>query len=129
MARQKKSPTPEMLDAGEKIIALKKIDKDLDLGNGVSVADGEAVLNGANTKLNVYVQSVMATDVCKNDFDAQNKLVAKFNSKVLSAVALKYGKDSNEYEMVGGTRESERKKRTTKTKTDKNKNEDEDEDK
>jgi hypothetical protein len=35
---------------------------------------------------------------------------------VLPAVGLKYGKDSSEYEMAGGTRESERKKRVVKPK-------------
>lgn len=52
------------------------------------------------------------TDAKLNEVNTQNKLLQKFNAKGLPAVGLEYGKDSDEYEKVGGGRESERKKRT-----------------
>jgi len=40
------------------------------------------------------------------------KALAGTTSMMLTGVALKYGKDSSEYEMAGGTRKSERRKRS-----------------
>jgi hypothetical protein len=49
-------------------------------------------------------------DDSSNRFDAQENLMADWNRRVLSAVEAQYGPDSSEYEMVGGTRKSERKR-------------------
>ena len=49
-------------------------------------------------------------DDSSNRFDAQNDLLSDWNRRVLSAVEAQYGPDSSEYEMVGGTRKSERRK-------------------
>ena len=48
--------------------------------------------------------------------DQQNRLETKedggnvWSKRILAAIGAKYGTDSSEYEMVGGTRKSERKK-------------------
>ena len=38
------------------------------------------------------------------------KSVAEYSNRMLSGVATRFGKDSNEYEAAGGVRKSERKK-------------------
>jgi hypothetical protein len=48
-------------------------------------------------------------DDSSNRFDAQEELMGDWNRRILSAVEAQYGPDSSEYEMVGGTRKSERK--------------------
>ena len=42
-----------------------------------------------------------------NDFKAVDKELRDLFSLMLSGVKVKYGRDSNEYEMVGGTRLSD----------------------
>ena len=49
--------------------------------------------------------------------NAEESELNDWNRRVLSAVEAQYGPDSSEYEMVGGTRKSERKKGTRKPPT------------
>ncbi|MCI5122360.1 MAG: hypothetical protein D3908_14460, partial [Candidatus Electrothrix sp. AUS4] len=51
-------------------------------------------------------------DAAGNDFRADEKDVRNMSSMMLSGVKVKFGRDSNEYEMAGGTRLSDRKKRS-----------------
>ena len=62
-----------------------------------------------------HSQLAAQMDDSSNRFDAQNDLLSDWNRRVLSAVEAQYGPDSSEYEMVGGTRKSERKKPTRKS--------------
>ncbi|MCI5134384.1 MAG: hypothetical protein D3920_04760 [Candidatus Electrothrix sp. AW2] len=49
-----------------------------------------------------------------NDFRTLEKELRDLSSRMLSGVKVKYGRDSNEYEMAGGTRLSDRKKKLRK---------------
>ena len=117
MARRKKQPTKAMKELEQRIAGMKASDPAMDAGNGVSVAAGEALLTEARTLLENYNIKLAEGDDLLNQFTAKNREAGKFNSKVLPAVGLKYGKDSSEYEMAGGKRESERKKPVRKQKT------------
>lgn len=110
MARQRKAATPPMNDAEQRINGMKSIDPALDLENGTSVSAGEALLAEARAALDDYNQTLALADEKLNIFKGKERLVRAFNKKVLPAVGLKYGTDSAEYEMVGGTRDSERAK-------------------
>jgi len=46
----------------------------------------------------------------QNDLDAEEKVVADLSKRWLAATGARFGVDSNEYEAMGGTRLSERKK-------------------
>lgn len=116
MAFARKARTPELIDGEQKVLGMKSIDKSFDAGSGVTVAAGEAAFAEAQTALDEYNQSLTAADDKKNVFELKNKALRAFNKKVLPAVGLKYGTDSSEYEMVGGKRESERKKPVRKPK-------------
>lgn len=110
MARRRKSETPAMSDAEQKIAGMKSIDPRLDLGNGVTLAQHEAALAACRAALEDYNSSLAISDEKHNVFHALEKVVIANNKKILPAVGLRYGTDSNEYEMVGGKRESERKR-------------------
>lgn len=116
MARRRKGETAEMRDAIQKIAGMKSIEARLDLGNNVGVENSEGDLATVRTALENYNQSLAVSDGLLNVFNAANKNLGKSNKKILPAVGLKYGTDSDEYEKAGGVRESERKKRTTKPK-------------
>ncbi len=117
MAKTKKNPTAVMNELEQRIAGMKSIDKSLDLGNGVSVDAGVVLFSAAQTALNDYNEALAAADDKLNDFGDADKAAQAFNKKILPAVGLKYGTDSSEYEMVGGKRDSERKKPKRKPKT------------
>lgn len=120
MARQRKTTTSAMSDAEQKVAGLKSISPTLDLGNGVSVAAGNAVLAEMRAALEDYNSSLAVADEKLNVLNAKDRLARAFNKKVLPAVGLEFGTDSSEYEQAGGVRESERKKPVRKPKTDTN---------
>ena len=53
-------------------------------------------------------------DEAFNTFEASERELSKFSSKMLANVAIRYDKDSSEYEMAGGVRRRERKRPTRK---------------
>lgn len=110
MARQRKQASPEMKETEQKVSGMKSINLTLDLGNDVTVAIGESLLATSRATMEKYNSLLAQADETLNEINTNNKTLRAFNKKVLPAVGLKYGTDSSEYEMVGGVRDSERKK-------------------
>jgi hypothetical protein len=106
-----------MNELEQNIAGMKSIEPDLDAGSGVTVAAGEAVLADARAALEDYNATLAISDEKRNVFNMKDKLARAFNKKVKPAVGLKYGTDSDQYEKVGGVRESERKKPVRKPRT------------
>lgn len=117
MAKARKTTSPAITDGEQRIAGMKSIDEALDLGNGVTVVSGEALLTDTRKLLVDYNASLAISDGLLTAFETKEKELQKFNAKVLPAVGLKYGKDSAEYEKAGGVRDSERKKPVRKPKT------------
>ncbi|MGC2237916.1 MAG: hypothetical protein WA584_17280 [Pyrinomonadaceae bacterium] len=116
MARRRKKATKEMRELRQKIAGMKSINPNFDAGNGVTVEAAETLINETEAALEDFNKSVATTDEKDNFFGGINKQVRDFNRKVIPATGLKYGRDSSEYEQVGGVRDSDRKKRTVKPK-------------
>ncbi len=116
MARQRKTATPAMKELEQKIAGMKAIDPGFD-ANGVKVNDGEVLLADARAALEDYNSTLAVIDEKLNVFQVKDRAVRAYNRKVLPATGLKYGRDSDEYEQVGGVRDSERKKPVRKPKT------------
>ena len=113
MAKAKKSITTGMTTAAQRLAGAKSIDKSLDLGGGLTNDAFEAKINQAQTALNDYNESLSVSDQKLNVFNALEKEVRGFNERMLGGIGSRYGFDSDEYEMAGGVRKSERKRRTT----------------
>lgn len=109
MAYQRKS-SKVITEAQERLANLKAIDPNLDLGNNLTVATYEAQINKAQTSQDTYNGLLAQADAGGNNFRADEKDLRNMSSLMLSGVKVKFGRDSNEYEMAGGTRLSERKK-------------------
>ena len=114
MAYQRKS-SKAIAEAQERAGNLRAIDPNLDLGNNLTVATYDARITEVQTALDAYNGLLAQADAAGNDFRALEKELRGLSSQMLSAVKVKYGRDSNEYEMAGGTRLSERKKRSRKS--------------
>ena len=111
MAFQRKS-SKVLAEALERASNLRAIDPNLDLGNGLTLAAYDAKITHLQTSQDTYNGKLAQADASGNDFRADEKDVRNMSSMMLSAVKVKYGRDSNEYEMAGGTRLSDRKKRS-----------------
>ena len=119
MARTKRtSPTADK--ATTRAAALTSISPTLDLGNGATLAAYQAAIAAIAApetgKLAVYNAALSTLDGLLNAMEADEKTLNTLSEKMLAAVGVKYGKDSDEYEQAGGTRTSER-ARPTKKKT------------
>jgi len=110
MARQKRtSAVLEM--ARQRLAGLKSINPEPDLGPTLTMAMIEARTNGFGTQLDTYNQHVATLDDEQNGVDRDEDSLEDVMSRVLSAVRAQCGPDSSEYEAVGGTRTSERRRR------------------
>lgn len=94
-------------DAQQRVTNLKVISPTLDLGNGLTVMAFNAQVALTQTSLDNYNTLLTKADAAGNDFNTVEKNLGTLSSRMLAAVGVKYGKDSNEYEMAGGTRTSE----------------------
>lgn len=109
MARQKKKSL--VLPVAEcRLSGMKSISAQLDLGNGCSTSAIETQINSVRQKLEAYNTLLSKTDAAANELERAEKMLSALSSKVLWGVAMKYEKESDQYEMVGGVRPSERKR-------------------
>jgi hypothetical protein len=105
-----------MKELEQKIAGMKSIDKNFDAGNSVTLEAAEAVLADSRASLEDYNSTLALADEKQNVFESKDRSARDFNRKVLPAAGLKYGRDSSEYEKLGGVRDSERKKPVRKKK-------------
>ena len=99
-----------MVDSTTRLAGLKSIEETLDFGNSLSNDVFNNLINQIYDVLERYNTLLSQVDQASNDFDVLEKKLKDVNERMLLAVAVKYGKDSDEYEMAGGTRKSERRK-------------------
>ena len=102
--------------AQARVDGLAAIDPALDLGEIASVAEGNTRIKAAAKMLSDYNKALNTADDLLNKLNAQEKDLRTWTSRALNGVKFKYGNDSSEYEMAGGVRQSERKKRVLKAK-------------
>lgn len=110
MPRQRKKATKLMNDAATRLANCKKIDPNLDLGSGQTNAAFEGALDNAQNRLDIYNGTLALADQQLNEFTAAEKALKDINERMLIGIGARYGKDSDEYEMAGGVRKSERKR-------------------
>ena len=106
MAYRRKS-SQVIVDAQERSGNLRAIDPNLDLGNNLTVAAYDTKISEAQTALDTYNGLLAQADGAGNNFKAIEKDLRDLSSQILAGVKVKYGRDSNEYEMAGGTRLSD----------------------
>ncbi|MDF2388372.1 hypothetical protein JMG10_43520 [Nostoc ellipsosporum NOK] len=59
-------------------------------------------------KIDIYNTALSVVDSSKTEIQEMEKKLSQLSEKMLMVVAIKYGKDSPEYEMAGGVRISDR---------------------
>ncbi len=102
--------------AQARVDGLAAIDAKLDLGETISVAEGTARVAAAAQTLSDYNKALNAADDLLNRLKQQEQELAAWSARALNGVKFKFGADSSQYEVAGGTRQSERKKPVRKAK-------------
>jgi hypothetical protein len=109
MARARRTSTV-LETARRRLAGLKSITPAPDFGTALSVASFETLITTFGGKLDTYNQHVAALDDEQNDIDSTEDTLREMNGRMLSAAQASFGPDSSEYEAVGGTRISERRR-------------------
>ncbi|OUL19781.1 hypothetical protein BV378_31685 [Nostoc sp. RF31YmG] len=90
--------------AQRRIAGLKTIDGSLDLGNGLTVEIFSELIEDTRRKLEAHNIAVSAADQTGTLVSQAERSLADLSERMLTGVASKYGKGSDEYEMAGGAR-------------------------
>lgn len=106
----KKTAGRDIQNAKKRLAGMKSIDPALKINDEITVAIFEASINKVETGIAEYNEMLSAADRKLNEINGDIGTMNDLNTRVLSGGESKYGKDSDEYEMLGGTRKSERKK-------------------
>ena len=106
MARQKRtSPIAEA--AGVRADSLESIDEALDLGNGLTLGSYRSAIAAVLAQLSAYNTKLSELDGILNGLETGEKGLSDLSERMLTGVATKYGKNSDQYEKAGGTKKSE----------------------
>lgn len=100
MARKRKSLVLEK--AKRRLKALQALNPDLDLGNGLNLATYAAAIEELQARLDTYNATVERLAQSRTEIEQIEQDLAPEVERMLSAAATIYGKNSDEYEMVGG---------------------------
>ena len=110
--------TSRILDKGQlRILKLKAIDPAMDFGSDRNVDVLEEQIEQLQTKLNDYNTALAKIDTAKLEIDAMERRMGDLLDQLLNGVCAKYGNDSREYEMAGGTRKSDRIRKSAESRT------------
>ncbi|MEH2050038.1 hypothetical protein [Nostoc sp.] len=109
--KQKTSPLLEKTE--QKIIGFKSINSSLDFGDSISLNHLTELAEQLHSEIDQYNMMLTALDSAKAKIQTLEKTIRETSERLVSGVALKYGKDSREYEMTGGVRKSERIRKAT----------------
>ncbi|MGF1569737.1 MAG: hypothetical protein ACFCVD_17000 [Nodosilinea sp.] len=103
--------TSKVLSEAEKRAAgIQAIEMALDLGNGITAQGYTQAIEALRQKLSAYNETLSLADQAANTVTEAERAIRDYFERILLGVATKYGKDSNEYEMAGGVRKSDRKR-------------------
>ncbi|MEO0758553.1 MAG: hypothetical protein AAFY78_16960 [Cyanobacteria bacterium J06648_16] len=111
MSRQKRR-SRVLADAIVRLAGIKAIHPSLDVGNGLTVKSYDQLITKLKDTLEEYNTAISTLDQLTNVVNELEKEVRDVSGRMLSGVACFYGRDSDEYEMAGGTRRRERRRST-----------------
>lgn len=116
MGRRKLVRLRDLDTAKARLAAITSIDSKLDLGNGLTAAGYDTLINSSSQSVKQYNSTLSLVDDHYNKCQSDLLELRDYSERMLNGIASKYGKNSSEYEMAGGTRKSERKKPVSKKK-------------
>jgi uncharacterized protein YukE len=110
MARRKRNSSV-LERADRRIESLQSISVKLDFGEGLTIQAYTTTINDLRSKLAAYNTALSNIDKLTDDVNNAEKVVIAISEKMLLGVASRYGKNSQQYEMAGGARRGNNKKK------------------
>ncbi|MDZ8090281.1 MAG: hypothetical protein RMY16_32730 [Nostoc sp. DedQUE12b] len=126
MTRRKRSS--RILEKAEfRVAGLKAIDPNINFDDTCNLQNLTQLIDNFHNTLDDYNAAIAMIGSSRNKLDEMEKTLSQVSDKMLTWVGCKYGKNSNEYELAGGVRDSERirKSRLTRLKSNTDKTSDE----
>lgn len=126
MSRRKRSS--RILEKAEfRVAGLKAIDPNIKFDDTCNLQNLTQLIEQFHNMLDDYNAAIAMIDSSKKKLDEMEKTLSQVSDKMLMGVGFKYGKNSNEYELAGGVRDSDRirKSRLTRLKANTDKTSDE----
>ncbi|MEH1803967.1 hypothetical protein [Nostoc sp.] len=125
MPRKKRSS--RILEKAEfRVAGLKAIDPNINFDDTCNLQNLTQLIDNFHNMLDEYNAALAMIDSSRKKLDEMEKTLSQVSDKMLTGVGFKYGKNSNEYELAGGVRDSERirKSRLTRLKSNTDKTSD-----
>ena len=110
MPRLRKRRSIHLDNAESRLAEVIGIDPDLDFGDGLSTDAIQEKVTQARQALAQYNTLISGLEQARKLFDDLEKEVKDLHARMLTGVATRFGKESAEYKMAGGTPPSERRR-------------------
>lgn len=107
MAYNKRTTSEAFDKLSYRLEAMKTIDPNFDMGEGLTVDKLDQLANDLQSKLNSYNVTLMEADDQRSSIEDLEKQAMDVAERLLAITLAKYGRDSFEYRRVGGTMKSE----------------------
>src|SRR5699024_1489626 len=107
MSYQKKTASTPLDKLKFRIEALKSVNPDFDLGSGMEVTQLEQFESDLETGIDSYNTTLSDADDLRDSIRAMERRANDVSERLMASVIMKYGRDSLEYQRMGGTRKSE----------------------
>ncbi|MCC5600441.1 hypothetical protein [Nostoc favosum] len=124
----RKQRSSRILEKAEfRVAGLKAIDPNINFDDTYNLQNLTQLIDNFHNMLDDYNAAIAMIDSSRKKLDEMEKTLSQVSDKMLMGVGFKYGKNSNEYELAGGVRDSERirKSRLTRLKANTDKTSDE----
>ena len=111
---RKKRNSKVLEQAHQRLNGMKSVDPNLDLGGGLTVGAFETAVNSLRVRLDSYNQKLSDVDEELLKLEGEEETLNDTCGRVLAGTGARFGKNSAEYEAVGGVRTDDRKHRPRK---------------
>ncbi|MFN6563531.1 MAG: hypothetical protein RMY28_027550 [Nostoc sp. ChiSLP01] len=104
--KKRKSSVLEKVES--RVAGIKLIDPSIKFDDDYSLEKLIESIEQLQNKLDVHNNALSLADSSLTEIEQMEKNLSKLSHKMLMLIAIKYGKDSAEYETAGGVRDSDR---------------------
>ena len=111
---RKKRNSNVLEQARARLNGLKDIDPQLDFGNGLTVTSLEQAINSLQARLDTYNRKLSEADEELLGIETDEVKLKELNTRFLSGVGARWGRNSIQYEKAGGLRTADHKRPTRK---------------
>ncbi len=106
MTRMKRS-SRILLKAEKRLASIESINSALDVGEGLTVQGYTEKIETLRQSIKTYNRTLSTIDNLLTEIIEHEDDLADYSEKILRGIAYKFGSNSHEYQMAGGTRKSD----------------------